>query len=157
MRIEENFADCKHVGTVKIVCALNGIAMSESEAQKLTNLVVSNNKFFVFIGKSGLDILEMRERSELLAKIVSARVRRGIVLFFHDGAIREITRKDTPYIWQTVAPKKVIERDDREIIPVKKRTIFEEAMNEQPRKKYRNWGFPRTMQANEAMYRFIHI
>jgi hypothetical protein len=131
--------------------------MPEREAQKVENLVRAGNSFFVFISKDGIDMLEMRERSELLAKIVSGRVRKSQVLFLHDGAMREITRENLSDSWRLIAPRKVIERDDRELIVRKEPTAFDDAMPRRPHKKVSKKGFIRTVNANEAMERFIRI
>jgi hypothetical protein len=157
MKISELFSDCKHVATMKILCASKGVTMSGCEAQKIENLVRAGNRFFVFIGKDGIDILETDERSALLAKIVAGRVRKGLVLFLHDGAMREITRKNLSDSQRFIAPKKVIERNDRVLIVRKKPTAFDDAMTERPNRKMRKRGFIRTEIANEAMQRFIWL
>lgn len=157
MKLSELYSDCKHVAIMKILCASNGITMPEREAQKVENLVRAGNSFFVFISKDGIDMLEMRERSELLAKIVSGRVRKSQVLFLHDGAMREITRENLSDSWRLIAPRKVIERDDRELIVRKEPTAFDDAMPRRPHKKVSKKGFIRTVNANEAMERFIRI
>ncbi|NDV63982.1 hypothetical protein D0T60_01795 [Bacteroides sp. 224] len=157
MKLSELYSDCKHVATMKILCASKGITMPEREAQRIENLVRAGNRFFVFISKDGIDILEMRERSELLAKIVSGRVRKGQVLFLHDGAMREITRNNLAESCKFYAPIKPIERDDRVRIVRKKPTSFDDGMPERPHKKVSKKGFLRTEMANESMQRMIRI
>jgi hypothetical protein len=78
-------------------------------------------------------------------------------MFFHDGSLREITRKNLASSWRLIAPKKVLERECREEIPRKKRTSFDIMKTERPCKKGRKRGFIRTEAANEAMERLYHI
>jgi hypothetical protein len=157
MKIQNLISDCKHAATIKIMCGVHGQTMSDYETRKVENLVRAGVKFFVFIDKTGISIVEMPERSILLARIISGRVSRSTVLFFHDGAIRQITRKNMAESWRLIAPQKVIERDEREEIPRRERTAFDDAMPGRPYKKMNQRGFTKTHNSNEAMERFIHI
>jgi hypothetical protein len=157
MKISNLISDCKHVATIKIMCALQGQTMSEYETRKIENLIRAGHRFFVFTDKTGTSVVEMPERSLLLARIVAGRVCRSTVLFFHDGAIRQITRKNMAESWGLIAPQRVIECDDREKITPRKRTAFDDAMQKRPYKKMNKRGFSRTQIANEAIERFIHI
>jgi hypothetical protein len=157
MKISNLISDCTHAATIKIVCGANGQIMSNSEVRKIENLVRAGTSFFVFVDKTDINIIEMPERSMLLARIVSGRVSRSTVLFFHDGAICQITRKNMCKSWGLIAPQRIIEREIKEKFARRKTGAFEDAMPERPYKKMNQRGFTKTHNSNEAMERFIHI
>jgi hypothetical protein len=152
MKIADIFSDSHYIAIVKMMCKSAGIHIPEHTEQRINGLITRNERFFVFIDKTSVEIAEMRERSELLAKIVAGRVKRGFVLFFHNGKMREVTFQNIKETFRWIAPK-TIERDDRVLIARKKRTMFDECKLD-VRKKYRNKGFIRTEIANESMERF---
>lgn len=153
MRISDLFGGNVHLSVVQILCAKQGITMPECEAKQIETMQQSNQSFFVFIDKSGLAILQMRERSELLGKIVSGHLRRGVVLFFHDCTYREVTRGNWKDTWRMIVPKKQIQYDDRIPVPKREHTSFDDALPDRPHKKFSRKGFLCTMIANESMQR----
>lgn len=157
MKISDLFGGCKHTATIQIMCATHGQTMPEHEAQRIANFVRTGDSCFVFVDKTGIEILEMRERSERLAKLIARRVFRSVVLFLHDGAIREVSRDNMTETWRLIAPKRVIERDDREEIVPRKKTAFDHAMPARPHKKMSKRGFSRTQMANDSQERISRL
>lgn len=153
MKISDLFGGNKNIATINFMCKQKGITMPEREQERIETMLQNGDSFFVFIDKSGLDVLLMRERSELLGKIVSGRVKRGAVLYFHDCAYREVTRENWKETWRMITPSKPILRDDRIIVPKREQTIFDACLPGRPYKKVSGKGFQRTLIANESMHR----
>lgn len=157
MKLSEMFGGNKNIATINFMCQQQGVTMPEREQERIETMLQNGERFFVFIGKSGLDVLQMRERSEMIGKIVSGRVMRGTVLFFHDHTYREITRTNLKDSWRLITPKMPILRNDRIPVPKRERTSFDEAMPDRPHKKFSRKGFLCTMIANESMDRISCI
>lgn len=153
MKISELFGGNVHLSVIQVLCAKQGITMSKNESERIEAMIQSNQSFFVFIDKNGLDVLQMRERSELLGKIVSGRVRRGVVLYFHDCTYREVTRNNLNETLIKVTPRTPYECNDKIPVPKRDRTSFDDAMPDRPHKKFSRKGFLCTMIANESMDR----
>lgn len=157
MRISDLFGSNKNVATINFYCQKYGITMPESEEQNILEMLRNNSRFCVFIDKSGIDLLRINERSVLIGKIVGARVKRGVVLYFHDGAYRVVICENWNETWKMLIPKPERIVDDRIIVPIRKRTMFEDALPERPPKKMSKRGFSRTHTANLSMMRMQSI
>ena len=157
MKILDLFGSNKNVATINLYCKTYGITMPEPETQKVLQMLSNNSRFCVFIDKSGVDLLHIHERSVLIGKIVGARVKRGIVLFFHDGAYRVVTQDNWQETWRMLIPKPEKIVDDRIIVPIRKRTMFDDALPERQPKKMSKRGFSRTHNANVSMSRLSSI
>lgn len=156
MQISDLFGSCKQLASIKVLCTSMYSSLSKCEESTIENLISQNVRFIVFIGGLGNEIKLFRERSELLAKMVSHRVLRATnsrVLFINNGVITEITRENLSRYYGIIAPKQSVERDDRELIPRKERTYFEDAMPERRSKKPARKGFERTYKAHISMNR----
>jgi hypothetical protein len=125
--------------------------MSNNEKVKIENLVRTGTSFLVFIDFSGVSIVEMRERSEMLAKIVSKRVKNSSVLFFHDGAVREVTESNISETWRLIAPRKKMELSDKVEFPKYQKTVFDICKMERPFKKYSKRGFSHRIHDKDYM------
>lgn len=157
MRIFELFGGNKYVAAINLYCQKYGITMPERETQKILELLSANDRFCVFIDNFGVELLRISERSALIGKIVGGRVKRGTVLFFHDGAYREVTRDNWAKTWKMLVPKPEKIVDDRIIMPICKRTMFEDALPDRPLKKMAKRGFSRTYNANVSMARLSSV
>ncbi len=151
------FGSNKNVAVINFYCQKYGITMPESEEQNILEMLRNNIRFCVFIDKSGINLLRIHERSVLIGKIVGARVKRGAVLFFHDGTYRVVTRENWNKTWKMLIPKPERIVDDRIIVPIRKRTMFDDALPERPQKKMAKRGFSRTNSANRSMDRLQSI
>lgn len=157
MRIADLFGGNKYVAAINLYCAKYGITIPESEALKVSELLVDNTRFCVCIDKNGVELLPIRERSMLIGKIIGGRIKRGIVLYFHDGAYRTITPENWEETWKMLIPKVEKIVDDRIRVPKRERTMFDEAMPARGYKKMSKRGFSCTYYANEAMGRMQSI
>lgn len=153
MKISDLFGSNKNIATINFACMQQGITMPECEVKRIEQMLQVNQRFFVFVDKGGLDIVLMREKSDLLSKIVSGRMKRGKVLFFHDGAYRAVTRENWEETRRMISPSKLVLRDDRIPVSNRKQTAFDEGMPERPHKKFSRKGFLCTLIANESMQR----
>lgn len=152
MRISDLFGDNKNVALVNFYTSQYGITVPENTVGQMRKLQSDCAKFFVFIDEKGAEILQMRERSTLVGKIVGGRIRRGVVLYFHDGACRTVTRENWRETWAMIVPKTPVPEDDRIIVPVRKRTAFDDAMPTRPAKKMHKRGFSQTERSARNMY-----
>ena len=156
MKISEMYGG-KHIATIALLSQSVGITVSEQKAQRIKKLVECNARFFVFIDRNGIDLYEVGEYCELFGKIVSGRVRRSKVLFFHDGSMREVTAKNLNDTLRMIMPKRKIELDDRRPVPKRVVTSFDIMQTERPAKKLQKRGFRATEIAYTSMYRFTNI
>lgn len=159
MKIADLFGSNKNVAVINLYCQKHGITMPDCESERVVELVSNRTKFFVFIDGKGVETLVMSERSTLVGKIVGYRVKRGTVIYFHDGAYRVVTPENWNETWKMITPKAPQVQDDRIIVPIRKRTMFDDALPDRPQKKFSKRGFSRTHTANEAMMRLqsIHV
>lgn len=153
MKISDLFGDNKSVSTINFYCQVYGITMPENELYNILAMLQENARFCVFISKLGCETLRIDQRSELVGKIVGGRVKRGTVLFFHDGAYRVVTPENWRETWKMLVPKPERIVDDRIIVPKRKRTIFDEGLPDRVQKKAARRGFERTYIANESITR----
>lgn len=148
MKISDLFGDNKNISIINFYCQIHGITMPENELYNILEMLQGNARFCVFISKLGCETLRIDQRSELVGKIVGGRVKRGTVLFFHDGAYRVATPENWRETWRMLVPKPEKIVDDRIFVPKRKRTIFDEGLPDRAQKKAARRGFERTYNAN---------
>lgn len=154
MKIGDLFGECSQLASIKVTCTSMYSSLSSFDENKIKDLISKNARFIVFIGGLGNDVIQFRERSELLAKMVSHRVLRAVnsrVLIVNNGVITEVNRDNLSKYYGIIAPKNPVVRDDRILIPRKEKTVFDEAMPERMPKKPARRGFQRTYRANYIM------
>jgi hypothetical protein len=153
MRIADLFGGNQNIAAISSYCSKRGTIMPEREQEHILKMLEAGERFFVFISADGVECRKMRERSALLGRIVSYRFKRETVLFFHDGAYREVTRANWSETRRMIEPKQPTFVDDRIRVPKRERTAFDDALPGRPNKKAGRKGFLRTLTANESMSR----
>lgn len=123
-------------------CLLYGITMPECD--------LSQNHYFILIDSSEARVVSY-QRSKLLGQVVCSAMKRGVVLHVHNGWIEPITWEGWGEFWSRYfVPQQRVNKKltdpCRETLP--KRSMFDEAKGERPRKKFRSRGFERTYLAN---------
>ncbi len=148
----------KRLSTVKVISATIYSTLSQSDESKILELLSQNARFFVFLGGLGNEILVVKERSTVLAKIVSHRVVRSVnsrVLFFNNGRMSEVTKENVAKIYDMLSqrvPVPVCPNGMEKVYVERKETdIFREGMPERRNKKPARHGYIRTFVANSNM------
>lgn len=131
-------------------CRLYGVTMPEIKG--------AETHYFVTFSPDGADVLYMHKPSALLGRIVGGAMKRGTVLYVHNGWVKPLTWETWKQTWAKLfAPK-----------PRKKQTpaldrsapyrseIFETMQPKRPAKKARKCGFERTYNANASMNLLSH-
>lgn len=70
--------------TLRMIASSHGVEVGTEVREKIDNFQAQSKEFFVFIGKLGVDVLEVRERCVMVAQIVGGRMRMGAVLWFRE-------------------------------------------------------------------------
>lgn len=131
-------------------CRLYRVTMPE--------IVPAETQYFVTFSTDGADVIYMHKPSPLLGRIVCGAMKRGTVLYVHNGWVKPLTWETWKQTWAKLfAPK-----------PRKKNTpaidrsapyhseIFETMQPKRPAKKARKRGFERTFNANTSMNALSH-
>lgn len=86
--------------------SINGRALPARIVEKARELIREGASFFI---ANGVDrepeILVMGARSEAFGKIVGFRLRYGAAVWWHDGALRLVTRENWKETWAKITPK----------------------------------------------------
>lgn len=112
----------------------------------------SETRFFVTISSGGAQVMYLREPSRLLGRVVGGAMKRGTVLYVHNGWVKALTWENWQKTWYNLfAPKKPNKNPEPNKIRPFKSEIFN--IMRQPRcpKKPRKYGFERTFTANQSM------
>ena len=88
--------------TIEMYCGRYGVTLTSDTREQIEKYNAEHRNFFVFIGSTGVDLLVMRERSELLGKIVGGRLRRGAVLWFDCGIMTWVNESNWKQIWKGI-------------------------------------------------------
>lgn len=125
-------------------CQLYGAPMPEID--------YSETRFFVAIAASRTEVMRYRQSSRLLGRIVCEAMKRGIVLYVHNGWVKVLTWENWKKTWDKLfAPKKRDKHPEPNTVRPYRSEIFEQGQQERPRKKPQKHGFLRTFSANFAM------
>lgn len=114
--------------------------------------------YFVTFSADGAGVLYMHKPSELLGRIVCRAMKRGTVLYVHNGWVKPLTWETWKRTWAKLfAPKP---RKPKALVPNRepayRSEIFETMQPKRPAKKARKCGFERTYNANTSMNLLSH-
>lgn len=125
-------------------CRLYGVTMPEIKG--------AETHYFVTISADGTGVLYPHKASKLLGQIVCGAMKRGTVLYVHNGWVKPLTWETWKETWMKLfAPK------PRKTSPVPthvqsyRSEIFETMQPKRPVKKARKCGFEGTFNANSSM------
>lgn len=125
-------------------CQLYGVTMPEID--------YCETRFFVTISSGGAQVMYLREPSRLLGRVVGEAMKRGTVLYVHNGWVKVLTWENWQKTWDNLfAPKKPNKNPEPNTIRPFKSEIFETMKQPRAHKKPRKHGFERTYKANHAM------
>lgn len=128
-------------------CRLYGVTMP------MLNL--AETQYFVTISPAGANVLHLRNTSKLLGWVVGEAMKRGPVLYVHNGWVTPLTWDQWKKTWHKLfEPKKRNNTPEPNSVRPFWSEIFESAKQERPRKKPQKHGFTRTYNANQAMELF---
>lgn len=126
-------------------CQLYGVAMPEIDYSK--------TQYFVTFSPASVGILYLHKPSKLLGQVVSSAMKRGTVLYVHNGWVAPLTWENWKQTWVRVfAPKARKDKaPEPNCVHPYKSKIFEEMQYKRPCKKPQKHGFERTFTANQSM------
>ena len=125
-------------------CQLYGVTVPEID--------YSETQFFVAIASDRTEVMRYRKPSVLLGRIVCEAMKRGVVLYVHNGWVKLLTWENWKQTWAKLfVPKKRDTRPEPNTVSPYRSEMFEQAKQERPRKKPQKHGFQRTFSANLAM------
>lgn len=144
---------CKTMKPHKIIdnyCRLYGATMPEIDYSK--------TQYFVTISPGVAGVLYMREPSKLLGRVVGEAMKRGHVLYVHNGWVTLLTWENWKITWKELFTPKVQDKnpEPNRAGPSYKSAIFEIMKQPRRRKKPRRHGFERTFIANQSMNSLGH-
>lgn len=150
MKLFNLLSDNKNVSFVSLYSI---VPLCKNVTAKIETLTQTNKPFFVFVSEKDTEILEVKEKSILLGKIVGGRVQRSkTVLYFHDNNFRIVSRENWKETWKHITPSEK-EKNDKIRIEKKEKTAFDECLPDRGYKKPSKRGFMRTISANTSMER----
>lgn len=127
-------------------CRLYGVAMPEID--------YSETQFFVAISSGGARVMRFCTPSKLLGRVVCEAMKRGTVLYVHNGWANVLTWEDWKKTWiKLFTPKKRNNAPEPNKIHPYKSEIFETMQQPRRYKKPQKHGFERTFSANINMNR----
>lgn len=125
-------------------CQLYGVTVPEID--------YSETQFFVAIAAGRTKVMRYRKPSALLGRVVCEAMKRGVVLYVHNGWVKLLTWESWPKTWAKLfVPKKRDTRPEPNTVRPYRSEMFEQGRQERPRKKPQKHGFLRTFNANFAM------
>lgn len=113
----------------------------------------SQPRFFVTISPAGAQVMYLRERSRLLGRVVCEAMKRGTVLYVHNGWVKPLLWENWNQTWERLfAQKNTISKapSPNSTRPYKSE-IFATMQQPMRPKKPRKHGFERTFAANQSM------
>lgn len=151
MKISDLFDDNKFIAAIKLNCNCYGITVPENIASQCVEISQKNIPSFICISSSNISIFQLEKRSKLMGKIIGHYVKNGTVLYFHDCTYRTITPENWYKTWDIITRETTATADDRQFVPVRKRSMLDECMPDNLHKKPAKRGFSRTYEANMRM------
>lgn len=117
----------------------------------------SNTQYFVTISSEGASVLYLRRGSKLLGRIVGEAMKRGTVLYAHNGWVAPLTWEKWRQIWARLFVPKIKDTapEVNSARPYRSE-VFETMKQPQAPKKPRRHGFERTFSANRSMNQLAH-
>lgn len=114
-------------------------------------------QYFVTISPEGAGVLYLhKDATPLLGRIVSEAMKRGTVLYVHNGWVTPLLWEKWSQTWERFfAPKKQKDKAPKpNYMRPYKSEIFEEMQQKRAPKKPQKHGFERTFAANQAINNF---
>ena len=112
----------------------------------------SETQFFVAVSHECAKVMHWRGPSALLGRIVCEAMKRGVVIYVHNGWVKLLTWENWKQTWAKLfVPKKRDTQPEPNTVLPYRSEIFEQGQQERPRKKPQKHGFRRTFNANFAM------
>ena len=125
-------------------CRLYGVTAPEID--------YSETQFFVTISPAGAQVMCLRKPSGLLGRSVCEAMKRGTVLYVHNGWVKPLLWENWSQTWQRLfTPKKRNNHPEPNTVRPYKSEIFETMKQPRRNKKPRKHGFERTFTANQSM------
>lgn len=125
-------------------CQLYGVTVPEID--------YSETQFFVAVSHECAKVMHWRGPSALLGRIVCEAMKRGVVIYVHNGWVKLLTWENWKQTWAKLfVPKKRDTQPEPNTVLPYRSEIFEQGQQERPRKKPQKHGFRRTFNANFAM------
>lgn len=127
-------------------CRLFGVTMPEIEP--------TQTHYFVTFSADGVGVLYMHKPSALLGRIVGEAMKRGTVLYVHNGWVKPLTWETWKQTWAKLfAPKARKTAPEPNTSPAPYRSeIFALVQPKRQHKKPQKHGFERTFSANQSMH-----
>jgi hypothetical protein len=113
----------------------------------------SETQYFVTLSRDGAGVLYLHRATKLLGRVVGEAMKRGTVLYVHNGWVAPLTWEKWKRTWERLFVPKMrnnIPEPNRHAPPYRSE-IFEEMKQSRAPKKPRKHGFARTFSANSAM------
>lgn len=128
-------------------CHLYGVTMPKIDR--------AETRYFVAFSGEGMRVLYLRNPSALLGRIVCGAMKRGTVLYLHNGSVRPLTWESWRDTWAKLfAPKpRKSKLPEPNNVGDYRSEVFETMQTTRPYKKPRNRGFARGYIANISMNR----
>lgn len=127
-------------------CRLYGVTMPEID--------YSETQFFITISPDLAQVMYVRKPSKLMGRVVCEAMKRGTVLYVHNGWANVLTWEDWKKTWSRLfAPKKRNNDPEPNKSRPYKSEIFETMQQSRRYKKPQKHGFERTFSANVNMNR----
>lgn len=125
-------------------CRLYGVTMPEID--------YTETQFFATISPAGAQVMYLRKPSKLLGRVVGEAMKRGTVLYVHNGWVKVLTWENWKKTWNKLfAPKERNNRPEPKTARPYKSEIFETMQQPRRPKKPQKHGFERTFTANNNM------
>lgn len=94
MKLGEIFGTSPLDLTLNLCAGGYGIIVDAKMRERIKNSQESGKEFFVFIGERGVDLLEVRQRSVIIAQIVGSKLHFCSVLWFRRGNYSVVDMND---------------------------------------------------------------
>ena len=125
-------------------CRLYGVTMPEID--------YSQTQYFVTFSPDGAGVLYLHKASKLLGRVVGQAMKRGTVLYVHNGWVTPLTWENWEKTWARLfVPKRRNNTPEPNRVRPYQSEIFEAMKQSRPHKKPRKHGFERTFSANRSM------
>ena len=132
-------------------CRLYGVTMPEIDT--------GETQYFVTISPTGAGVLSLQTKAtRLLGQVVGAAMKRGTVLYVHNGWATPLTWDNWKPMWAKLFASKPRKSPGQEPDPTRpyKSEMFEMMQQECQPKKPQKHGFTRTFIANQSMNQLGH-
>ncbi len=118
----------------------------------------SQTQYFVtFSPGEGARVLYLHKASKLLGRVVGRAMKRGTVLWVHNGCVRPLTWENWQTTWARLfVPKRRNNAPEPNRVRPRKSDVFETMKQPRVAKKPQKHGFERTFTANHAIESLSH-